>query len=83
MQKPAHVFHGYNWVILILAASTVKRPTLHQRAKIQDRPNCTTKKLKPGLVAFYNIQPGNGVGLFLKEKISRGEISNKKVKKNG
>jgi len=84
MQKPAHVFHGYNWVILILAASTVKRPTLHQRAKIrQDRPNCNTKKLKPGLVAFYNIQPGNGAGLFLKEKISKGEISNKKVKKNG
>jgi len=41
------------------------------------------KKLKPGLVAFYNIQPGNGAGLFLKEKISKGEISNKKVKKNG
>jgi len=26
------------------------------------------KKLKPGLIAFYDIQPGNGVGLFLKEK---------------
>ena len=31
-----------------------------------------TKKLKPGLVAFYNIRPGNGVGLFSKEKISKG-----------
>ena len=32
------------------------------------------KKLKPGLVAFYNIWPGNGVGLFFnKEKISKGE----------
>jgi len=30
-----------------------------------------TKKLKPGLVVFYDIQPGNGAGLFSKEKISR------------
>jgi len=29
-------------------------------------------KLKPGLVAFYDIRPGNGVGLFSKEKISKG-----------
>jgi len=29
------------------------------------------KKLKPGLVAFYDIQPGNRVGLFSKEKISK------------
>jgi len=30
------------------------------------------KKLKPGLVAFYEIWPGNGAGLFSKEKISKG-----------
>jgi len=30
-----------------------------------------TKKLKPGLVAFYDIQPGNGVGLLSKENISK------------
>ena len=27
-----------------------------------------TKKLKPGLVAFYHIRPGNGAGLFSKKK---------------
>jgi len=27
------------------------------------------KKLKPGLVAFYDIWPGNGAGLFSKERI--------------
>jgi len=31
-----------------------------------------TKKLKPDLVAFYDIWPGKGEGLFLKEKISKG-----------
>jgi len=32
-----------------------------------------TKKLKPGLVAFYHIRPGNGAGLFSKKKkISKG-----------
>jgi len=31
------------------------------------------KKLKPGLVAFYDIRPGNTAGLFSKEKISKGE----------
>jgi len=30
------------------------------------------KKLKPRLVAFYDIRPGNGAGLFSKEKISKG-----------
>ena len=29
-----------------------------------------TKKPKPGLVAFYNIWPGNGAGLLSKKKIS-------------
>jgi len=31
-----------------------------------------TKKLKPGLIAFYNIQPGNAAGIFSKQKISKG-----------
>jgi len=31
-----------------------------------------TKKLKPGLVAFYDIRPGNREGLVSKEKTSRG-----------
>jgi len=38
--------------------------------------------MKPCLVAFYDIQPGNGAGLFSKEKI-RNEISKEKVKKKG
>jgi len=33
----------------------------------------THKKLKPGLVAFYDIRRGNGAGLFSQEKI-REEI---------
>ena len=39
------------------------------------------KKLKPGLVAFYDIRPGNGAGLFSKKKISKGGLSKEKVKK--
>jgi len=37
------------------------------------RHKINTKKLglKPGLVAFYDIQPGHGAGLFSEEKISR------------
>jgi len=39
-------------------------------------------KIKSGLVAFYDIRPGNGAGLFSKEKISiREEIIKEKVKK--
>jgi len=30
------------------------------------------KKLKPGLVAFYDIRPVKGAGLFSKEKIRKG-----------
>jgi len=30
-----------------------------------------TKKLKLGLVAFYDIRPGNGAGLFSKEKLRK------------
>jgi len=41
-----------------------------------------TKKRKPGLVAFYDIRPGNGAGLFSREKI-REETSKEKVKKKG
>jgi len=45
--------------------SSIKRNVLQH--------NINTRKLKPGLVAFYDNQPGNGAGLFLKEKI-REEI---------
>ena len=41
-----------------------------------------TQTLKPGLVTFYDIQPGNGAGLFSKEKI-RDETSKEKVVKKG
>jgi len=48
-----------------------------QKHTFTNRKKCTTtqnkhKKLKPGLAAFYDIQPGKGVGLFSKEKISMG-----------
>jgi len=35
------------------------------------------KTIKPGLVAFYDIRPGNGVGLFSKEKISKEKMKKK------
>jgi len=31
-----------------------------------------TKKQKPDLVAFYDIRPGNGSGLFSEEKTRKG-----------
>jgi len=53
-----------------------------QRHAFANQNKCTTtqKKIKPGLIAFYDIRPGNGAGLFSKEKI-RDEISKEKVKK--
>ena len=39
------------------------------------------KKLKPGLVAFYDIWRGNGAGLFSEEKISMEEISEESEEK--
>jgi len=52
-------------------------------ARIRQSKKSTTrenehKKTKPELVAFYDIRPGNSMGLFSKEKISK-----EKVKKNG
>ena len=46
----------------------------HAFADQNKRTTTQTKreKLKPGLVAFYDIRPGNGAGLFSKEKISKG-----------
>jgi len=47
-----------------------------QKHAFTNQKKCTTtqnkhKKLKPGLVAFYDIRPGNGAGLFSKEKTSK------------
>jgi len=41
-----------------------------------------TKKLKPGLVTFYNIRPGNEAGLFSKEQISKGGDKSGKSEEN-
>ena len=37
------------------------------------------KKLKPGLDAFYDTRPGNGEGLFSKEKISKEKVKKKRI----
>ena len=50
--------------------------TKHKTTKArvhQSKNGTTTQILKPGVVAFYHIQPGNGAGLFSKEKISKRE----------
>ena len=49
----------------------------------QSKEMYNTKKLKPHLLAFYDIQPGNGACLFSKVNISKGEIGKEKVKKKG
>jgi len=46
---------------------------IRQSKEIYYKTKYTQKKLKPGLVAFYDIRPGNGAGLFSQEKI-REEI---------
>jgi len=61
-------------------ALSAAQPTAskHRRPKraFTDQKKCTTmqneQKLKPGLVAFYDIWPGKGAGPFTKEKISKG-----------
>jgi len=49
--------------------------------------HCNTKKLKPGLVASYDIQPGNGAGLFSKKKVGKEgdkeKVKNKSLKGQG
>jgi len=55
-----------------------------QKHALTNQTKCTTaqnihKKLKPGLVAFSDVQPGNEAGLFSKEKNKiREEISKEK-----
>jgi len=44
-----------------------------QKHAFTNQKKCTTtQKIKPGLVAFYDIQPGNGAGTFTKESTSTG-----------
>jgi len=48
-----------------------------QKHAFTNQKKCTTtqnkhKKLKLGLVAFYDTRSGNGAGLLSKEKISKG-----------
>jgi len=51
----------------------------HQSNEMYHSTKYTHKKLKPGLVAFSDVQPGNEAGLFSKEKNKiREEISKEK-----
>jgi len=48
-----------------------------QKHAFTNQKKCTTtqnklKKLKPGLVAFYDIRRGKTAGIFSKKKISKG-----------
>jgi len=47
---------------------TTKQHKNTQKQLLQHKINT---KSTPGLVAFYDIWPGNGVGLFSKEKTSK------------
>jgi len=52
-----------------------QKHTFTNEKKCTTTQNKHTKKLKPGLVAFHDIRPGNGMGLFSRKK--------EKVKKKG
>ena len=66
--KPAlHHSVFYRLDALPAAQPTVSK---HWRQILQHKIN---KKLKPGLVAFYDIWPGNRAGLFLKGKDKGGD----------
>ena len=58
------------------------KPKLRSPIKRNVLPYKKLKKLKPGLIAFYDIQPGKGAGLISKKK-TREEVSKKKVEKRG
>jgi len=51
---------------------TQQKHAYTSQKKCTTTQNKHTKKLKPGFVAFYNVRPRNGAGLFSKEKISKG-----------
>jgi len=59
-----------------------------QKDAFTNQKKCNTtqnkhEKLKPGLVAFYDIRPGNGApGLFSRENINKKGIKKTKVKKD-
>jgi len=46
--------------------NTLKKPRLRDR---------TDSETEPGLVAFYDIQPGNGLGLFFQPGARTGQTS--------
>jgi len=49
-----------------------------QKHTFTNRKKCLRyKKLQLGLVAFYDIRPGNGADLFSKEKISKEKVKKK------
>jgi len=48
------------------------KPNTTKHAMKRTTQNKDRKKQKPGLVAFYNIRPGNGAGLLSNEKTSKG-----------
>jgi len=51
---------------------TQQKHAFTNQEKCTTTQNKHTQKLKPGLVAFYDIPPVNGAGLFSKENISKG-----------
>ena len=64
---------------------TEKNLTQQKHAFTNQKKRTTTqnkhKKLKPDLVTFYDIRPGNGAGQFSNEKKKRGEVSKEKWKR--
>jgi len=47
------------------------KPKLRSPIKRNVLPYKKLKKLKPGLIAFYDIQPGKGAGIISKKKTTK------------
>jgi len=54
-----------------------------QKYAFTNEKKCSLQHKINTKVAFYDIRPGNGAGLFSKEKISKGGDKKEKVKKKG
>ena len=60
------------WLGVEKSKPNTTKACVHRSKKNQLQHKINTKKLKPDLVAFYDIRPGNAVGLFSYKKISKG-----------
>ena len=71
-KKFSDTFSRFDTILAVIDSRPASQPASHVAVAITLNAKASSLKTRPGLVALYDIRPGNGAGPFLQPRSPHG-----------